>query len=269
MTLQGLQYFGARGDDTARAVRDLGCKVCRVQLFTDHDDAALVSNETAATIDNEVLNAGMMPYVIIRTPEQVSQVPPGHWIEFYNEPDLEQFNMPLSQFKERYMTIVEACAGRNPLAIGGVSNLNDRGMRFLKQLEWDKIPPEVACSHHWYPDDDRPHESHIETGFLHKKRNTRDQDIADLKAIVGERPLVNSETGFWDGPFRTESDVAEWYRVERHFWERQGYAIVIAYQLDSEAPPSDPNQWGPQHGYGLRRVGTVSDWKPSADAWFA
>ncbi len=263
MTLQGLQYFGLRGEETARDVRDIGCQVCRVQLFRDHDDNALLSEDEARAVDDEVLNAGMMPFHIIRQPAQVAHVPPGHWIEFYNEPDLAQFNMPLSQFKERYMAVVEACAGRNPLAIGGVSNLNDRGYRFLQQLDWPNIPPEVACSHHWYPDDDRPHDSHIEKGFLRKKRQTRDQDIADLKAIVGNRPLVNSETGWWDGPTRSEEEVAQWYAMEREFWEKHEYAIAIAYQIDSESP-REP--WTPFMGYGFRRPD--GSWKPSATAWF-
>lgn len=266
MTQFGLQYFEARGAETAAAVKAIGCQVCRVQLFTEHDDHTLVSRERAAEIQAEVVDAGMMPYAIIRTPEQVDDLWPGVWAEFYNEPDLEEFNMPLSLFRQRLFDVIEACKDRNPLAIGGVSNLNERGLRFLRALPWDQIPEWVCCSFHWYPEDPQPHASHLKTHPIWGKRQSRDQDIEDVRAIVRRRPLVMSESGCWDNPNRSEQEVADWYAVEREFWARH-VEIAVAYQLDDEKPPQN-GQYEPQHGYGFRRYGSVDDWKPCARAWF-
>lgn len=261
MTRQGLQAgFGNSLADVLPELAAQGCKVVRIDCQVERDPR----------LAQEVLDAGMTPLVIIRVPEQIPDLPIGVMIEVGNEPDLAHEGWqqsPAVYWRTAGACIAYAEKGWQSLYLGAVSNLNARGFGFLRGLPWSDIPSWVGCSHHWYPDDDMPHASHIEKGFLRKKRNTRDQDIADLKAIVGERPLALSETGWWDGPYRTETDVAEWYAFERAFWESHGYAFAVAYQIASAAAPADPAQWKPEHGYGFRRAN--GSWKPSTQAWFA
>lgn len=274
--------FGApRGAETMAALAAAGCTHARVQLFTDHDDGALVSAETADQIVAEVLDAGMTPHVLVRLHHQVRHVRPGVWIDFYNEGDVATYNMPIERFLNRVFLVIAECEGRNPLAVGGVSGLHPRGYAYLGKIPWSKIPPWVACEHHWYPNDAMPHASHIKKWFGLGKRQSRDEDITLLKATVGQsRRLVLSETGWWDRPeyvdpdtgavtfARDEGEVAQWYAQEREFWEKHDYEFAIGYQIDNEPPPEDPSKWGPEHGYAFRELGSIDQWKKRAAAWF-
>lgn len=280
MTTFGLQYFEARGAETAAAVRALGCGAARVQLWTGEDVAGgehpLVSREKAEEIIGEVVDAGMVPYTMLRRAKQVKHVPPGIPIEYGNEPEDPKYGFtPLSFYLDEIPAFVRACADRNPLFLAPVANLRvtwpweaPAGLTYLQQIPWRALPNWVGCSHHWYPNDARPHESHIRTYCGLGKRQSRDADIDQLRCLVGDRPLAMSESGWWDSPYRSEEEVAAWYAQEREIWIRNGYEYAIAYQIDSEPPPADPVQWGPQHGYGARRVGSIDDWKPWTRAWF-
>ncbi len=263
-TLSGLQAgFGNSLADVLPEIASQGCTVVRIDCQKVRDPK----------LAQEVLDAGMTPLVIVADPELIADLPKGSMVECGNERDIGldgYSNAPLVYWNDLAAPSIAYCEDYgHRLFLGAVSNLHKGGLDWLRQLPWDAIPSWVSCSHHFYPDDGRPHASHIshlQFRYPFQCRNTRDQDVAELKAIVGERSLACSETGWWDGPYRTETDVAEWYRFERAFWDLKRYEFAIAYQLESAAPVP-PDQWQPEHGYGFRRAD--GSWKPSAQAWFA
>ena len=258
--LKGLQAWPV-GDDLAQ-MKARGCELVRVDIQRknggDQDWPA------------RVIDAGLEPLAIIDHPEQIAEQATRGCTTFEcgNEPDLiaEGWQESPAVYWRRFGAAIAYAADYGvQVYLGAVSNLKKESLRFLRGLPWDAIPPTIGCSHHWYPDDDRPHASHIShltLKYPFQVRNTRDQDIAELKGIVGDRPLALSETGWWDGPFRTQQTVAEWYVFERAFWQRHGYVFSVGYQLN-DAPPGEP--WDPAMGYGFRAL--TGEWKPSAAAW--
>lgn len=274
----GLQTgFGApRGAETMRAIAAIGCELCRIQLHHPGTNRRLTTGEAEAVI-GEVIDAGLAPYVIIREAAQIKQVPRGVKLELGNEPEDPGNGWTITRYWQEAQACIRLADGRNPLAIGVVGNLRvtppwerPSGLTWLAQIPWAEVPGWVMCSHHWYPDDARPHDSHVRAWYGLGKRQTRDADIAMLRQIVGDRPLGLSETGWWDCPgLRGEGEVAAWYAEERAFWASQDYECAIAYQIDSAPPPDDVAAWRPEHGYGFREVESISAWKPRAAAWFA
>lgn len=275
MTRMGLQTgFGeVRGAATMAALATVGCQVCRVSLNVGPDYTP-VTPAVAEQILGEVLDAGMAPLVIIRDPAQIDLVPDGVAIELGNEPDLAHFGWTLESYRAALGPAIRRCDGRHPLCVGAVSNLlvtapweAPRGLTWLAYLPWTEIPAWVTCSHHWYPDDDAPHRSHIRRTALSLAQPRR-ADLVQLRDLVGDRPLAMTEQGYWTPAHGTPEDVAGHYAVERVFWMVHDYTLAIAYQLDDAPPPPADAPLEPQHGYGFRMLGSVDDWKPAAAAWF-
>lgn len=295
MTLMGLQtgFADMRGAETMAAVRAIGCQMCRISLNRSHDDAKpfeRVPHKIARALIDEVRQAGMEPLVIVRDADQIKKdVPRGVRVGFGNEPEDAIFGWrDQAHYIAEAWRAIKAADGRNELGIGVVANLRvtfpgpkAAGLTWLQQLPWKEIPSWVTCEHHWYPDDNWPHDSHIKRYVIGGPWQPRDRDIEMLRAIVGhERPLGLSETGWWDRPAyvdpdtgagvaaRTEAEVSAWYAVEREVWQKHNYVFAIAYQIDSGAPPENPKDWGPGNGYGFRELGSVDGWKDRARAWF-
>lgn len=294
MTLMGLQtgFADLRGAETMAALKAVGCQMCRISLNRSHDDPhpfQRVPHKKARALIDEVRRAGMAPLVIVREADQITKdVPKGVRVGFGNEPEDPAFGWSSqAQYMDAAWKAIKAADGRNELGIGVIANLRltlpgpkASGLTWLGQLPWKEIPAWVTAEHHWYPDDDEPHASHIKRYLVGGPWQPRDRDIDMLRKIVGpDRPLGLSETGWWnrpprvepngfEDPGRSEAEVAVWYATERGFWQKHGYVFAIGYQLDSGAPPTDLMQWQPGHGYGFREVGSIDGWKPSARAWF-
>lgn len=265
MTLRGIQAWPDASD--LAQLKAAGCQLVRVDIQR--------KNGGNQDWPEMVIDAGMEPLAIIDHVEQIAEQAPRGCKRFEcgNEPDLiaEGWQESPAVYWHRFgAAIFYALDFGVEICLGAVSNLNTRGLNFLRGLPWhdpNAIPDWVICSHHWYPNDPRPHESHIThlaLKYPFKCRNTRDQDITELRAIVGDRPLGLSESGWFDAPDRSQQTVADWYAVERAFWQKHSYAFAVAYQLNDEAPGVP---WNPAMGYGFREL-TTGNWKPSAAAWF-
>ncbi len=142
------------------------------------------------------------------------------------------------------------------LYIGAVSNLNDRGFSFLRDLPWPAYPREVCCSVHRYPDGHSP---------LNPQRGSRsrDEEIQKVREIVGDRPIALTEMGYHNAPGGwTEQESAENEAWERRFGDRHGFDFVVKFQLN-DGP--DPSNTSTEAHYGARRADGT--WKPAADAF--
>ena len=240
--------------------------------------------EDAALLAQDVLDHGMTPLVIVAEAWQVAALPAGAQVEVRNEPDIGT-NEQLSV--DRYMGIAFECinaarrreqdlGARMPVWIGAVSNLNERGIKYLDEMfrkYWRQIPDDVGVSVHRYPNggyNESPWKPH--DGF-----HTREHEAARLKDIIAhsptqsfpyDRPFGVSEMGYHTGPRKsrtlfgektarwTDEDVYWNLRWEFNFWAEQKAAFLTVYQL-TDGPTDDA-----LGRYGIRRVDGT--WKPSA-----
>jgi hypothetical protein len=253
--------FGATvGSAVLDDLRLRGCQLVRAQAFTD--DFYPTSPEVTHQIAQEILDAGMRPLIIVRTPGQILDLPLGVDVEMGNEPDLQKFGWTPASYWRAVQDAIPIAQGRNPLWVGVVSNLNSRGFRFLRTLPWSEIPSWVGVSVHRYPDPGGPHRSHMRDLFGFGRRWSRDDEVRELRAIVGPRGLAISELGYHVGAGGwTEAESAAHMEYERQFWARHGFAFAVAFQIAS-APSTHY-----EANFGFQRVD--STWRPVADAWFA
>lgn len=239
------------GVDTLTQIRDQGFTIVRIDLQD-------VDQPTTTALAQEVIDVGLQPLCIIRRPEQLHVLPEGALAEAGNEPDLAKFGWT----RASYLGFVDACI---PIAIeldirlyvGVVSNLNPRGFSFLECMPWKGYPSNICCSIHRYPDGSKPTNPH-------KGSKSRDHEIERLKAIVGPRPMACTEVGYHDGVSGwPERDVASHMAWERAFFDRHGFEIVVAFQIND-----GPNQQSrdPEAHYGFRRHPSL-EWKPVAEAF--
>lgn len=244
----GLQCgFGAPlGRMVLDDIRALGITIVRIDLQES-------SQEDTVILAQEVLDAGLQPLCIIRRPEQIPILPEGALIEVGNEPDLEHFGWTVAE----YIAVGTACVvmalrHNRRIYLGAVSNLNARGFDFLKKLPWDLwCGEQICCSVHRYPDGHAPQNPH--QGF-----NDREHEVANLKLIVGDRPLAVTEVGYHNVEW-TEAEAADNMAWERQFFTAQGFEIVSAFQLN-DGPGGDT-----ESHYGFRRMD--GSWKAVAYAF--
>jgi len=244
----GLQVgFGDPLDPaTLQELRQLGFTIIRLDLQKN-------SQAQTAALAQEVLDAGLQPLCIIRRSEQIEVLPEGALIELGNEPDLEHEGWTVAEYiREAEACIALALQHKRRLYLGAVSNLNVRGINFLRQLPWANWTGDgICCSIHRYPETDgTPETPH--TGW-----QSRADEVNSLRAVVGPRPLACTEVGYDDSPSGwTESEVALNMRWERDFFGQQGFEICVGYQIN-DGPGSEPIDH-----YGFRyRDGS---WKPVA-----
>lgn len=227
-------------------LRTLGFTIIRLDLQKSNPSNTVI-------LAQQVIDAGMQPLCIIAHPEQIAALPHGALIELGNEPDLEHEGWTV----EEYIRVANQCvkaalANNRRLYLGAVSNLNTRGFNFLRKLPWDQWTGDgICCSIHRYPETDgTPETPH--TGW-----KSREDEVASLKAIVGNRPLACTEVGYHDGPGGwSESDVALNMAWERTFFGDQGFEVCVGYQIN------DGTGTEPTSHYGFRRLDY--SWKPVA-----
>jgi hypothetical protein len=241
--------------------------MARVSLNLSDDGFTRVSAETARAIVKEPLDVGIMPLVIIRQADQIRELPPGVHVEMGNEPDLSKFGWTVDSYRRELDRAVAVAQDHGVhLWAGAVSNLNQRGFKFLRQLPWCDLPAWVGCSVHRYPDGP-PDRGHVKGGFLVRSRYTREEEVAELRAIVGARPVGLSEIGYNHRDF-SEDQAARHLAWEARFFAQQDFTFAIAYQINSEHPTEGHHD---AH-FGFRRHEseweTKGVWRPCADAWF-
>jgi hypothetical protein len=234
--LMGLQIFNT---DHVAELGAQGFAVARIDLQTAGTDLVM------QRID-ELLRYDVRPLAILREVDQLDAVAEGVDVELGNEPDLEHEGWTPASYRERCLAFLERSRGRHRLWFGAVSNLNNRGFKFLEALPWADWAPEVHCSVHRYP------EAHGGPTRGHDRRS-RDEEVATLRGIVGDRPIGLSEIGYssaW-----TETEQASCYSFERTFFSLHGFALAVAYQIASSS----------EDLYGFRR--DDGTWKPCTAAW--
>lgn len=256
MSAPGLQTgFGdPLGAETLRSIRAEGFTIVRL-------DCQQCSDVWTAALAQEAINEGLQPLVTVRRPEALRALPDGALAEFGNEPDLgSHFGWPTF---ESYWTpcreaIRIALELNLRLYIGVVSNLNNRGFDFLKKMPWNDIDPKICCSIHRYPERGKGPTA------PHDRFKSREAEVAELRKIVGNRPLACTEVGYHRGAGSdgyTEEEIASHLAWERQFWTDQSFDFSVVYQIN-DGPAGDTSALG---NYGLRR--RDGTWRPAARAF--
>jgi hypothetical protein len=234
------------GLDALNALRSFGFTIARI-------DAQASDIDTTLAMIAEAEAAGLRPLVIVRDGDQLERLPDGIDAELKNEPDLNG-PAPAVYAQLVWEAIEIARRGRQTLWVGAVSNLNRRGLEYLKSL--GELPADVGVTVHRYGDGtfQGPHE-----GFP-----SRDAEVAALRATIGDRPFGVSEFGYpklrygW-GPFKrqiTPEQAAVLLRQEIGFWAYHGASWSVIYQLNDG--PTDTRE----DRYGIRAFDGT--WRPSA-----
>jgi hypothetical protein len=256
--LKGLQVgFGSLiGADTLGQLRERGVQMFRL------DCQPLVCEADLRNCVNEVLDAGMTPLVIIK-PEQAWWLPQTPLdVEVLNEPDLA--GMSPATYAQHVRNAYDVIRGRHCIWAGVISNLDKDSLAWLREsiTYW---PEDVNVSVHRYPP------TGAGPSKAHKGFKQRENEVAELMGIIGNRQGGVSEfgyhtakysTGNW--PFKkqgqlTDDQVAEYTAWEVRFWEQQGAAFACAYQINDGASSHYNDH------FGWRDIDGT--WKPVADTF--
>lgn len=245
------------GSPTLAALREKGVQMVRL------DCQPLTNAEDLCNCVNEVLAEDLAPLVIIK-PEQAWWLPSNVTldVEVLNEPDLGGIH-PATYAQHVVNTYVVAGAQHRVWA-GVLSNLDKDSLAWLRESikQW---PFDVNVSAHRYPP----------TGagptVAHKGFAQRENEVAELMGIIGERKWGVSEFGYHTAPFTTghwpckqtkrlsDQDVAEFTSWEAQFWAQQGAAFAIAYQLNDGPSPHYNDH------FGWRTI--EGEWKPVSNVY--
>lgn len=242
--------LGEEPGSTLTTLYQFGFDGCRL-------DCQDITPELRSELIREVEAAGLYPFVIVRDASQMDGIHGGVNIEIRSEPDIHGIS------PDDYRLQIEAAyseARQRGLILwaGTVSNLNERGIEYLRALRPQDWPADLPVSVHWYPHGRSPLDPH--PGFA-----TREAEVAALKDIIGDRPWGVSEMGYHTGrnlclgfwPWRwSDADVARHAEFEWKFWAHHGARFAVWYQLADG--PEDTKE----HLYGIRR--TDGTWKPVA-----
>lgn len=261
--IRGIQAgFGELlGAPTLAALRELGVQLVRL-------DCQASSPMATGALVREVIDAGMVPYPIVREVAQLEHLPPCTNVELRNEPDL---NGPRPVEYETEVHLMSAACRVHGLHLwaGCVSNLNQRGLRYLRDAGVERWPDDVCVSVHWYPHGDRRENPH--PGFY-----SRQHEVAQLLGLIGDRPWGVSEFGFhtatrkvsWldrllgtRGTAWTDDQVAAMVAEEWAFWEAHGATGAVLYQVN-DGPSADSARPAALDTFGIRRLD--GSWKPVA-----
>lgn len=273
--LRGLQVgFGYRiGPPLYAELAARGVQMSRLDMLR------VESAYDLAVLTHEALDAGMCPLLIIR-PDQATWLAdePLLDVEIWNEPNLGTAPTPRMTPAQYADALHEARGLLGPVHriwAGAISNLNEEALDWL-QCSLPSWPREGihGVSVHRYPDNGSGAES------PHKGFVSRAAEVARLREIIGpDTPWAITEfghheavqtSGRWYNKRKwtwTAEQVAGFVAWEWAFWERQGAALAVLYQLND----------GTGHGYidhfGIRRhpddpeYVRLGEWKPVADTF--
>lgn len=271
-------HFGAAiGPDLCREIRARGVLGVRVDLqYGLRGTPADVSLDTVAAIFAECADAGLDVLAIVTHHEQIETIrAAGLWngqaVELRNEPDLDT-NQALTpvEYASLIPAAVDACcrAGIDRLYVGAISNLNRRGLDYLRQLRptFDHLPAWVRISIHRYP-----HGGASESWSVpHDGFQSRAAEVGAVGRIIGQRRFAVTETGYHCAPRtsgwwiwrrtvrRTEAQQLQETLHEVAVWSGAGADFVVLYQINS-----GPNLDDPGGSFGWRRFDGT--WRPVAD----
>ena len=264
--IRGLQtHFNAPVDSAV--LRELAARGAfvrgeRVRLMARMDCQTLDEVELVEQTAT-VRAAGLVPLVIVTDAEQIALLARGDYAEPRNEPDTK--GPDPATYRVLLAECAEAARGAGvTLCAPGVTNFTRRGFDYLRAI--GPLPDGVVCSMHRYP----PVAATWSTP--HKGYRSREDEVRELRDIIGwARPFGISEFGYHTAPERVgwwiftrekrrSDEQAAWdIAHEFAFWEAQGAAFAVAYQLNDDTPDTPLNR------YGMRTVD--GQWKPQAETF--
>lgn len=185
-------------------------------------------------------------------------------LEIGNEPDIA---CPFyADDPAAFAAAVFACYGvasgagfRGPVITGGIANLNNRGLRYLRRLLEDLPWPDddqLVVGMHRYPEAGRG------PWAPHDQFESRADEWRALRAIIGTRPVACTEFGYHTAPDQdpitlTDGDVAAAVLWDLDFYARAGACLACVYQLNDGPTDQAIDRYGVRYLDGA--------WKPVAD----
>jgi len=267
----------------------LGVGVVRQDLFA-HGDAAPIEALVAEFSDRStcalfMLAGGKMqvadgsnriePHVLAARARRVVEAAHAVGLQRYslevgNEPDIahDGYASRPQDFVEairQVHAVVRPLGFEGDLITGGISNLNERGLKYLQSLlAAAAVPADVVVGFHRYPEAGRGHRA------PHPGFESREEEFEALAGLATGRRLACTEFGYHTaedrmGVFgnrrRSESEVAEAVQWDLDFFGQRGLLLAALYQLNDGAADVAEER------YGIRRPdGTL---KAVADALVA
>jgi hypothetical protein len=187
-------------------------------------------------------------------------------LEIGNEPDIahDGYSSRPQDFADairQVHAVVRPLGFAGDIISGGVSNLNERGLEYLRSmLSVPAVPADVVVGFHRYPEAGRGAEA------PHRGFESRDEEFEALAGLAGVRRVACTEFGYHTaedrmGTFgrrrRSESDVADSVRWDLNFFAQRNVLLAAIYQLN------DGTRDIAEERYGVRRLdGTL---KPVAE----
>lgn len=115
---------------------------------------------------------------------------------------------------------------RGPILSPSVSNLNDRGFKMLRGMDWSRLPRDLVCDVHWYPDS----KGYATSG--HDGR-TVEEEWRELVTIVGkDRVIAVTEFGFATMGTQGEPHQAAETKERLAFFAQKACLLACAYQIN-------------------------------------
>lgn len=277
LMLVGLQAgFGSPMASDFHGIAAHGFAVVRQDLFAETIDIRPLIAECVGApcrplfligggqIEDEGTGERLEPYELAARTTEAVQIAADvglsqYALEIGNEPDLA---VPgYSQCPEDFAEAVRCChfAARaagflGPVISGGISNLNTRGLKYLKRMiECDNLPPDdLVIGFHRYPEAGR--------GPLaaHDWFTSRDDEWQTLTALTETSALACTEFGYHTADILNDTEVAASVIWDLNFYAERGVMLAVVYQLN-DGPGST---W--MDRYGVRRLD--GSWKPVAEA---
>lgn len=186
-------------------------------------------------------------------------------IEVGNEPDLaddywKKDPALMARTFTRCYEVIREYSSFCPVLSPSISNLNERGFKYLRKMLTVGIPSGAAVAFHRYPHDGDPALPH--DGF-----ESREAEADHLMELAQGRAIWLTETGLTEGPwknkrwddgwFHSEEFVADTFVGEVDFWTRPWVEALTWYQINDGPDPDEQLDH-----YGIRR--SEGDWKPVA-----
>lgn len=250
--------FGEQLAHELPALKTLGVQGIRTDC--QQRDAATTRDRVV-----EIQAAGLLAFPIVSAISQLALIPKGTHVELLNEPDLN--GPPARDYYVLVHEFAEACDERGlHLSAGGVSNLNERGIRYLRDAKADRWPASAAAVPHWYPHGDSQQTPH--PGFA-----SREAEVDALRKAIG----AGRQWGIWEFGFHTanratrierlfgrkrqwsDTAVLSFVLQEWKFWQEHGAAGACLYQLNDGPTNTAIDR------YGIRRQDGT--WKPVASSF--
>jgi hypothetical protein len=219
--------------------------------------------------------SGLAPLLLIRDLAMLDARAANLDVEWQNEPDGSASWIDPVDYAAQVPPFLDACArvGARPW-IGAISNLHRDALKWLRKM-WAALPgplsPEVGVTSHRYH---APYPCDVWTP--HEGFASRDDEVAALLGIIGDRPWAISEFGYHTAPQLKKTWLPKWWpgnswrwtdvqvagnvAQEWVYWRERGAVFAVLYQINDG--PTDTRE----DRYGIRYYNEVDpfDWKAVA-----